>query len=736
MFKKFNEPDTRNLLDTMVQGVIGQPLDRPEGPLKVAGQAPYAAEYAFENCAEGVLVVATIAKGKVVNVDAGSIKSYPGVLGVFTDEAMLRRPAQGTAGKAPVQGVSTVDYFGQPVALVVAETFEQATAAAHALRVEYEEDTSDAVFDPEAAGATLEVSKRSKPVKQGDLDQAMADAAHRIDVLYRTAGHASAAMEPHASIAQWEGDAVTVHGSYQMLGYNVKELADSLGLKPAKVRIVSSYVGGGFGSKLGISHEAVAAAVAAKALGRPVRVVMTRQQVFQAVMRRSETRQRVRLACDAGGRITGIGHEASVSNLPDEQFAEPVTQATEFLYGGEHREIGVKVARICRMTAGSVRAPGEAVGMQVLEAAIDELAEKAGLDPIELRKRNWPARHPSKDIPYGSRKLAEALDEGARRFGWDQRAAKPRQRREGEWWIGMGVASATRVNNLGEAEARVTLKAGGGLLVETDQTDIGTGSYAVLGQIAAEMLGVPIDKVEVVLGDSALPTGAGSGGSMGANSTGSAVLDACEAIRGKLAKRLGVEPDELSLKDGIATGGNFRKSVEELLKGKPIAETGMIRPGKTDSDYAQASDGAFFTEVAVNAYTGETRVRRMIGIFGIGRVLNAKTARSQALGGMVWGIGSALTEELVFDTRDGHLANHDLAEYHVPVNRDVPAIEAFFLDERDPVASPLQGKGVGELGICGTAGAIANAIYNACGVRVRSFPITLDKILAELPDPD
>ncbi|MDB5724171.1 MAG: xanthine dehydrogenase [Novosphingobium sp.] len=736
MFKMFNTPDTRNLLDTMVQGVIGQPLDRPEGPLKVAGRATYAAEYAFDNCAEGVLVLATIARGKVAKVDADSIKSQPGVLGVFTDEAMLRRPAQGTSGKAPMQDVSTVDYFGQPIALVVAETFEQATAAAHALRVDYEEDAADAIFDPESADAKPEVSPRSKPVKQGDLDQAMADAAHRIDVLYRTAGHASAAMEPHASIAQWDGDAVTIHGSYQMLGYNVKELADSLGLKPAKVRIVSPYVGGGFGSKLGISHEAIAAAVAAKALGRPVRVVMTRQQVFQAVMRRSETRQRVRLACDAGGRITGIGHEAMVSNLPGEQFAEPVTQATEFLYGGEHREIGVKVARICRMTAGSVRAPGEAVGMQVLEAAMDELAEKAGLDPVELRKRNLPARHPSKDIPYGSRKLAEALDEGARLFGWDQRADKPQQRREGEWWVGMGVASATRVNMLGQAEARVTLKADGTLLVETDHTDIGTGSYAILGQIAAEMLGVPIERVDVALGDSALPTGAGSGGSMGANSTGAAVLDACEAIRRKLAKRLGVEPDELSLKDGVATGGNFRKSVEELLAGKPIAETGMLRPGKTGSDYAQSSDGAFFTEVAVNAYTGETRVRRMTGIFGIGRVLNAKTARSQALGGMVWGIGSALTEELVFDTRDGHLANHDLAEYHVPVNRDVPAIEAYFLDERDPVASPLQGKGVGELGICGTAGAIANAIYNACGVRVRSFPITLDKILAELPDPD
>ena len=374
--------------------------------------------------------------------------------------------------------------------------------------------------------------------------------------------------------------------------------------------------------------------------------------------------------------------------------------------------------------------------MQVLEAAMDELAEKAGLDPIDLRKRNLPARHPVTGIPYGSRKLAEALDEGARRFGWDQRAAKPRQRREGELWLGMGVAAATRVNMLGKAEAGVTLRADGSLLVESDQTDIGTGSYAILGQIAGEMLGVPIDRVEVRLGDSALPTGIGSGGSMGANSTGSAVLDACKTIRSQLAKRLGVEPDALVLKDGVAIGGNLGRPVIELLAGKDIQETGRFRPGKTSKDYAQASDGAFFAEVAVNGFTGETRVRRMLGIFGIGRVLNAKTARSQAVGGMIWGIGSALTEDLVFDTRDGHLVNHDLAEYHVPVHRDVPAIEAFFLDDRDPVASPLHAKGVGELGICGAAGAIANAIYNACGVRARNYPITLDKLIAELPDPD
>lgn len=732
----YNTPDERNLLDRTRQGVIGKPLDRPEGPLKVSGTATYAADWKVPGCVEGVLVLSSISQGMVTFIDKDSALTFPGVLAVYADEAMLRRPAQGTAGKAPVQDVGTVDYFAQPVALVVAERFEQARDAALALRIDYKTAANPVPLDPESPDARVETPSDSKPIKGGDLDKAMTEAAFSVDVKYDTPGHASAAMEPHATIAEWHDDLLTLRGSYQMLSYNVKEIADSLSMSPEKIRILSPYVGGGFGSKLGITHEAVAAAIAARNLGRPVRVVMTRMQVFQTVMRRSETRQRVRLACDGSGKLTGLGHEAHVSNLPDEDFAEPVTQATEFLYGGENRLLAVQVARISRMTAGSVRAPGEAVGMQVLEAAMDELAEKTGIDPIDLRKRNLPDKVPVKGTAYSSRMLVEALDQGAKAFGWHRRETSPCQRRDGDWWIGMGVASAARVNNLVPAEARVTLKADGTALVESDQTDIGTGSYAILGQIAGEMLGLPINRVKVVLGDTSLPAGAGSGGSFGAISTGSAVMRACEAICKKLAKAMGCKEAELSLKDGVAHCDGKSERLEVLLRGKDIAEIGSIKPGKTAKDYAQASYGAFFAEVAVNAFTGETRVRRMTGAFGFGRVLNAKTARSQCLGGMVWGIGSALTEELAFDLRDGHLVNHDLAEYHVPVHADVPSLEVILLEkERDAPASPLQAKGVGELGICGAAGAIANAIYNACGVRVRSFPMTLDKILPHLPDP-
>ncbi|OYY91322.1 MAG: xanthine dehydrogenase [Sphingomonas sp. 28-66-16] len=728
-----DKPDNRDRLDAMAQGVIGKPLDRPEGPLKVTGTATYAAEYDVPHCAVGVLALSSCPRGKVTDIDRAAAMEMPGVIGVYADDAMLRRPAQGTAGEAPVQDVGTVDYFGQPVALVVAETFEQATAAAQALTLTYEPATDHIAFDAEGPNARIEDAPENTPVDQGDLDQAMADAAFTVDEIYRTPGHNSAAMEPHASIAQWDGDVLTLHGSYQMIGYNVDELADSLGVEPDKVRIIAPYVGGGFGSKLGISHEAVAAAIAARDLGRPVRVVLTRPQVFQTTMRRSETRQRLRLAADADGRLTGLGHECLVSNLPEEGFAEPVTQATAFLYGGANRRLKVDIARICRMNAGSVRAPGEAVGMQVLEAAMDELAEKVGIDPVELRKRNIPECHPSEGTPYSSRKLAEALDAGAKRFGWDKRNPKPCQQREGEWWIGTGMASAARVNNLMPAKARVSIAPDGQVTVESDQTDIGTGSYAILGQIAGEMLGTPIERVTVKLGDSNLPKGAGSGGSWGAASTGSAVFAAAQAIRATLAERLGCGEEELALKDGIATGPNLRADITDLLKGEALIEIGEIEPGDTGDDFAQASYGAFFTEVAVNAYTGETRVRRMTGVFAFGRVLNEKTARSQCYGGMTWGIGSALMEELAFDTRDGHLVNHDLAEYHVPVNRDVPALEVILLEERDPAANPMQAKGIGELGICGAAGAISNAIYNACGVRVRSFPITLDKLIVALP---
>ncbi len=725
-YLKQDEPDTANRLDGMRQGVLGTDASRIEGLLKVTGTAPYAAEYQLDDCLEGVLVTATISKGEVTAIDADSVLSMPGVVAVIDDPALTARAAQGTAGEAPAQPAREVGYFGQPIALVVAETFEQARDASKHLKVSYRAE-DDVAFDPEA----VEAEPQDGATSQGDLAHAMKEAPFSVDVTYTTEGHSSAAMEPHAAIAQWDGDTLTVYASLQMLNYNIAELADSLGLEEDKVRLVSRYVGGGFGSKLGISEETVAASVAAMKLERPVRVAMLRQQVLQCIMRRSETRQRFRLAAGEDGKLTGFGHEARVSNLPGESFAEPVLQSSHFLYAGENRELSMEVARIHRMTAGSVRAPGEAVGMPALECAMDVLAEKCGVDPVELRLRNIPDKHPANGLPFSSHKLAECLKQGAEAFGWDGGPRSPRHTREGEWWIGTGMASAARVHNVGEAKARVTLKADGTALVETDMTDIGTGTYTILAQTVGEMLGLPIAKVLVELGDTRHPRGPGSGGSWGASSICSAAYLACLALRETLAKRADVSEENLELKDGAVVGG---ASLVDLLGGKDLAEEGHYEPGDIADDFTAAGFGAFFARVRVNRFTGETRVQHMTGAFGFGRVLNSKTARSQCLGGMTWSIGAALTEAMLFDPVDGHLANCDLAEYHVPVNRDVPDLDVLFVEERDGAASPIQAKGIGELGMCGGAGAIANAIYNACGARVMEFPMTPDRVLAAMPD--
>lgn len=561
----------------------------------------------------------------------------------------------------------------------------------------------------------------------------MEEAAACVDVTFTTKGHASAALEPHAAVADWDGEKLTVRASLQMLNYNISELADALEMREGQIRLLSPYVGGGFGSKLGISQDVVAASLAAMQLGKPVRVVMSRQQVFQTVMRRTETRQRLRLAATADGKLTGIGHESVISNLPGEDPSEPITQSTAYLYGGKHRVLAVNLARVHRMTAGSVRAPGEAVGMPTLEAALDELAEKLNMDPVELRLRNLPDMHPVEGTPFASRKLAECLEQGAQAFGWKKGSRKPRTRREGKWWIGTGVSSAARVHSLGEAKARVSLRGDGSAIVQTDMTDIGTDTYAILRQITAEMLGLAPDSVDVQLGDTQFPRGPGSGGSWGAASIGSAVALACEGIRDDLAKRLKGKADDLTLKDGKARLGGKSVPLSEIVDGPAISVLGHYEPGKIEKAFVASSYGAFFAEVAVNHWTGEARVRRMTGAFGFGRVLNAKTARSQCIGGMVWCIGSALTEALEFDPVDGHLVNCDLAEYHVPVHRDIPPLDVILVEERDPAASVIQAKGVGELGMCGGAGAIANAIYNACGARMRHFPMTPDRVLAAMP---
>ncbi len=729
-----DEPRPTGLLDTGAQGVISRPIDRYEGPLKVAGKATYAAEYPAERLAHGVLVRATVGAGKIKAIHADEVQAIPGVIAVVTDyESFLVNAAQGGDTEAPAQGVEEVQYHGEPIAVVVAESFEIARDAATRLRVDYE--THEGRFDFEAHRTETErppddqVKAHSQ---QGDPDGAFAEAAVKIDVTYTTPSQNSAAMEPHASIAEWRDGSLILHGAYQMVASDQQQLADALGVKADQVRIISRYVGGGFGSKLGIAPESVAAAIAAKQLDRPVKIVMARQQVFDATVRRSNTEQNVKLGADAQGRISALIHDSLVSNLPEEDYFEPVGIGTHFAYAGENRRINHDMVRLNRTLSGSMRAPGEEEGQLGLECAMDELAEAVGIDPIELRRRNEPDQDPEKQIPFSSRALVPCMEKGAELFGWSKRKPAGTDRR-GEWLHGIGMAAAVRSNMLQKSAAQVTLTTDGRAIVETDKTDIGTGTYTILQQIAAETLGLPLDRVVVHLGDGKAPPAAGSGGSWGAASSGSSVYLACERVRERLAKAMKVDPEALTLKDGRAIADNRAVKVADLVD-ENIVVTGQIAPGKQEKLHTQASYGAHFCAVKVNVVTGEVRVERMLGVFAAGRILNEKTARSQCLGGMTFGIGAALTEELVHDGRNGKIVNRDLAEYHLPVNADVPQLEVHFLEERDAHANPIQAKGIGELGISGAGAAVANAIYNATGVRVRDYPITCDKLLAGLPN--
>ncbi len=731
-----DKPHPTSLLDTGVQDVIGKPLDRVDGPKKVSGAATYAAEYQLDNMAYGVLVGSTIGKGEIVAIDADAVKSIPGVIDVVTDfDRFLRVAQQGGETGAPTQGVKQVEYFGQIVAIVIAETFETARDAAARLPITY--DKAEGVFDfsvDRERDGKLPPNNVPAQSAQGDIDKAMAEAAVTVDATYTTPSQNSAAMEPHASIATWDDEgSLTLYGAYQMPTSDAQQLAKSLGVSAKKVRIIAHFIGGGFGSKLGIAPESVAAAIASKQLGRPVKAVMARQQVFDATVRRSNTSQRMRLAAAADGTLTGLGHETTASNLDTEDYFEPAGISTHFLYRSENRLISHDLVRVNWLLAGSMRAPGEAVGLMGLECAMDELADALDIDPIELRRINEPKRDPEKDIAFSSRSLIPALDEGAKAFGWDKRHAKPATQRDGEWLIGMGVAAAARSNVLMETSAKVAIHPDGSATVSSAMTDIGTGSYTILTQIASEILGIPMDRITMELGDTNDVPAAGSGGSWGACSSGSAIYLACESLRAKLAKAMGVPEDSLTLKDGLAIGDNRSASIADLV-GEGLEAVGKIKPGQQEKDFNQASYGAHFAEVGVNVVTGETRVRRMLGVFAAGRILNEKTARSQCLGGMTFGIGAALTEDLIHDKHSGRIVNHDLSEYHVPVNADVPQLEVIFLPERDIHANPIHAKGIGEVGICGAGAAIANAVYNATGIRVRDFPITLDKILPGLPD--
>ncbi|GGY08193.1 molybdopterin-dependent oxidoreductase [Massilia dura] len=729
---KFTTPATTNPIDQLK--VVGKPTDRIDGPHKTTGTARYAYERhdVAPNAAYGYVVGASVAKGHITSIDTAAAQRAPGVIAIVTHEN-AGKLEKGDYNTAKLLAGPVVEHYHQAVALVVAETFEQARAAAGLVKVQYSVIAGEYDLAKAKDSATIPKSEDDpSQTKTGDFQGAFDGAPVKLDATYTTPDQSHAMMEPHASVAAWEGDKLTVWTSNQMIAWGKGDLAKTLGIPKEKVRLVSPYIGGGFGGKLFVRAEALLAALGAKQAKRPVKVALQRALMINNTTHRPATIQRIRIGATREGRITAIAHESWSGDLPDGK-PETAVQQTRLLYAGANRLTTLRLAVLDLPEGNAMRAPGEAPGLMALEIAVDELAEKLKMDPVTLRIVNDTTVDPEKrGRKFSQRRFVECLRTGAERFGWNKRNAQPAQVREGRWLIGQGVASAFRNNLVQKSAARVRLDGKGIVTVETDMTDIGTGSYTIIAQTAAEMMGVALDQVVVKLGDSDYPVSAGSGGQWGGNSSTAGVYAACVKLREAVAKKLGL-PADAEFADGTVRAGGKSVPLRDAAAGGELVAEDKMEYGDLDKKFQQSTFGAHFVEVAVDAYTGEVRIRRMLAVCAAGRILNPKSARSQVIGAMTMGAGAALMEELAVDKRIGFFVNHDLAGYEVPVHADIPHQEVVFLDETDPMSSPMKAKGVGELGICGVAAAVANAIYNATGVRVREYPVTLDKLIDKLP---
>jgi xanthine dehydrogenase YagR molybdenum-binding subunit len=680
---------------------VGAPLARVEGREKVTGTARYAAEYEADGVAYGWIVQSEVARGTIRAVDASAALAQPGVLAVFTHDNAPALQRVDDAELAVLQS-PTIAYRGQIVGLVVADTVENARAAAAHLRLAVDEEPHDVVLradHPDLYAPPKANAGYPTDAGQGDPTAALAGAAVRVDATYTTPGLHNNAMEPHASLARWDGADLTVYDSNQGAPGARDTLAKVLDVAPERVRVINQHVGGGFGSKGTPRPQIVLAAVAAREVGRPVKIAITRQQMFAFIGYRTPTVQRVQLGADADGRLIAISHEAAMQSSRLREFCEQTVVATRVMYAAPHRRTSHRLVRLDVPTPSWMRAPGECPGMYALESAMDELAFAAGIDPVQLRIRNEPEQDPERGIPFSSRGLVACLREGAERFGWAGRDPRPGVRRDGRWLVGTGVASSTYPAYRSPATARVRRDGDGAFTVSIGATDLGTGARTVLTQIAADALDAPPETVTLELGDSALPKAGVAGGSMGTASWGSAVVLACRTL--------------------MEQGGDEAEgdTSEELAQ---------------QEEYSRHAFGAQFVEARVDPETGEVRVARHLGVFAAGRIINPRTARSQLLGGMTMGLGMALHEEGIMDPESGDYVNHDLAQYHVPAHADIGAMEAVWIDEADEHLNPMGSKGIGEIGIVGAAAAVANAVHHACGVRVRDLPIRLDRVLAGL----
>ncbi|MFF1725307.1 xanthine dehydrogenase family protein molybdopterin-binding subunit [Streptomyces sviceus] len=694
---------------TARQNAVGTAHTRVEGRDKVTGAARYAGEIPFADLAHGWLVLSTVTRGRIRSIDTADVLAMPGVVAVL-HHGNAPRVETGYVGllgvpdpTATVFQHDRVPHAGWPVALVVAETSEQAREAAETLVVHYEQEPHDVDFTGEHPDAYPLDSHAPAVIEKGDLEAELAASAVVVDAEYTTPEEHHTMMEPHAATARWDGGRLELVDSNQGTFWVASELAQMFSLDPSAVRVRSEHVGGGFGSK-GIRAHQVAAVMAATELQRPVRVVMTRRQMFSLTGYRSPTRQHLRLGADADGRLRALEHRSLSATSTVHEFVESAAGPARTMYGADAHHTANRLVRLDVPTPTYMRAPGEAPGSFALESAMDELAVKCGLDPIELRARNDPGTGPVSGLPFSGRNLIACFREGARRFGWADRDPRPGLRREGRWLLGTGTAAASFPAGAGPSTAAVTAEANGTYTVGINAADIGTGARTALTLIAADALQTATEHVRVRIGDSDLGPAFIAGGSMGTRSWAWAVTIAAGELRERLALGADIPPE------GITVRSDTTEAIGALAQAE------------------RHSFGAQFAEVAVDPATGEVRVRRMLGIFAAGRIVNPLTARNQFVGGMTWGISMALHEEAVRDPALGSHYGADLAGYHVASHADVPAIEADWIDDPDP-DDPVGIKGIGEIGIVGAAAAVANAVWHATGVRHRDLPIRPDRVL-------
>jgi len=751
--------------------VIGQGIDRLDGRLKVTGQATYSAEHKLPRLAYGVMVLSTVPKGRITAIDSASVKRMPGVMVVMTHENAPKLPKQkGEEGKSAGKGSGgkeqskpdnkqqppnprlsllqdeRVEYNAQPIAVVVADTFEHARDAARRLQVRYATAPAQLDFQQAKLKPRRPAPQPERPPEtgRGNAARSLESAATKLDVTFTTPMENHNPLEPHATIAAWDGDQLTLYDSTQNVSGVRRTAAQNLGVDPEKVRVVCPFVGGGFGSKGTTWSHVILAAMASRMAGVPVKLVLERTQMYGPVGARPLTEQHLQLGANRDGKLLAVTHDTISSTSFVDDFVEPCTAVTRKAYASDSLQTSQRLATLNVGVPTYMRAPGESSGSFALESAMDELAYALNVDPVALRLKNYAEKDPEKDIPWSSKSLRECYRAGAERFGWPRRNAAPGSMRAGRTLVGWGMATAAYPANRKGAKASATINPDGSVVVRSGTHDLGTGTYTVMSQIAADALGLPVSRIRFELGDTRLPEAPVSGGSQTVASVGPAVHQAAQAVRDKLIATAlgdagsplhGLNANDVDAQDGWLVAKSDPKRRDAMTAvlaragAKPVTSEASAEQGDEKKRYAMQAFGAVFVEVHVDPDLGTIRVPRIVGAYGVGRVINKKTTHSQLMGGIVWGIGMGLMEKTEMDWHVGRAVNANLADYHVPVNADIGAIDIIVVDEEDKHINELGTKGVGEIGITGVAAAIANAIYHATGKRIRDLPITPDKVI-------